>query len=143
MLTQPTFEKLYTMKLNGMADAFRQQQEDTDIASLSFEERFSLLVDQQWIWKENRALARRLASAKFKLSAAVEDIDFRHARGLDRRLLRHAQDRVNFYAIVSQEVEYDETIRRQQDAQRERREQNRLKRRARKLGYQVAPIQAG
>ena len=88
MLTQPTIEKLYTMKLNGMADAFRQQQEDTDIASLSFEERFALLVDQQWIWKENRALARRLASAKFKLSAAVADIDFRHARGLDRRLLR-------------------------------------------------------
>ena len=40
MLTQQTLEKLYTMKLNGMADAFRQQQEDTDIASLSFEERF-------------------------------------------------------------------------------------------------------
>ncbi len=52
MLTQQTLEKLYTMKLNGMADAFRQQQEDTDIASLSFEERFALLVDQQWIWKE-------------------------------------------------------------------------------------------
>ena len=88
MLTQPTLEKLYTMKLNGMADAFRQQQEDTDIGSLSFEERFALLVDQQWIWKENRVLARRLASAKFKLAAAVEDIDFRHARGLDRKVLR-------------------------------------------------------
>ena len=89
MLTQQTLEKLYTMKLNGMADAFRQQQEDTEIASLSFEERFGLLVDQQqWIWKENRALARRLAGAKFKLSAAVDDIDFRHARSLDRKLLR-------------------------------------------------------
>ena len=88
MLTQQTLEKLYTMKLNGMADAFRQQQEDTAIASLSFEERFGLLVDQQWIWKETRALSRRLAGAKFKLSAAVEDIDFRHARGLDRKLLR-------------------------------------------------------
>ncbi len=70
MLTQQTFEKLYTMKPNGMTDAFGQQQEDTEIASLSFEERFGLLVDQQWIWKENRALARCLAGAKFKLSAA-------------------------------------------------------------------------
>jgi len=70
MLTQQTFEKLCTMKLNGMTDAFGQQQEDTEIASLSFEERFGLLVDQQWIWKENRALARCLAGAKFKLSAA-------------------------------------------------------------------------
>ena len=75
MLTQQTLEKLYTMKLNGMADAFQQQLEDTDIANLCFEERFGLLVDQQWTWKENRALARRLAQARFKLSAAVEDID--------------------------------------------------------------------
>jgi len=88
MLTQQTLEKLYTMKLNGMAEAFQQQQEDTDIGGLSFEERFGLLVDQQWTWKENRALARRLAQARFKLSAAVEDIDFRHARGLDRKLIR-------------------------------------------------------
>lgn len=88
MLTQQTLEKLYTMKLNGMAEAFRQQQEDTDIADLCFEERFGLLVDQQWTWKENRALSRRLAQARFTLSAAVEDIDFRHSRGLDRQLIR-------------------------------------------------------
>jgi DNA replication protein DnaC len=88
MLTQQTLEKLYTMKLNGMADAFQQQQEDTDMTGLSFEERFGLLVDQQWTWKENRALTRRLAQARFKLSAVVEDIDFRHSRGLDRKLIR-------------------------------------------------------
>ena len=76
------------MKLNGMADAFRQQREDTGIASLSLGKRFGLLAGRQWIWKENRALAPRLASAKFKLLAAAEDIDFRHARGLDRKLPR-------------------------------------------------------
>ena len=47
-----------------------------------------------------------------------------------------------FYAIVRQQVEYDETIWRQQDTQRERREQNKLKRQAHKLGYQLVPIQA-
>ena len=88
MLTQQTLEKLYTMKLNGMAEAFEQQLEDADISNLNFEERFGLLVDQQWTWKENRALARRLAQARFKISAAVEDIDFRHQRGLDRKLVR-------------------------------------------------------
>jgi DNA replication protein DnaC len=88
MLTRQTLEKLYTMKLNGMAEAFQQQLEDADISNLSFEERFGLLVDQQWIWKENRALARRLTQARFKISAAVEDIDFRHSRGLDRKLIR-------------------------------------------------------
>jgi DNA replication protein DnaC len=71
-----------------MAEAFRQQQEDPAVSSLSFEERFGLLVDQQWSWKEDRALSRRLAQARFKLAAAVEDIDYRHARGLDRKLVR-------------------------------------------------------
>jgi DNA replication protein DnaC len=33
-------------------------------------------------------LSRRLAQARFKLSAAVEDIDFHHSRGLDRKLIR-------------------------------------------------------
>jgi DNA replication protein DnaC len=88
MLTEQTLDKLYTMKLNGMAEAFRHQQEDPAVSSLSFEERFGLLVDQQWSWKEDRALSRRLAQARFKLAAAVEDIDYRHARGLDRKLVR-------------------------------------------------------
>lgn len=88
MLTQQTLEKLYALKLNGMADAFRQQQQDAGVAELSFEERFALLVDRQWNWKENRALARRLRNAKLKMAACVEDIDFRPSRGLDRKLLR-------------------------------------------------------
>jgi DNA replication protein DnaC len=88
MLTEQTLDKLYTMKLNGMAEAFRQQLDDPALSSLSFEDRFGLLVDQQWSWKEDRALSRRLAQARFKLAAAVEDIDYRHARGLDRKLIR-------------------------------------------------------
>jgi len=47
MLHQPTIEKLHTMKLHGMADAFRAQLETTELHQLSFEERFALLVDQQ------------------------------------------------------------------------------------------------
>jgi DNA replication protein DnaC len=88
MLNQPTIEKLHTMKLHGMADAFRAQLETPDLSQLSFEERFALLVDQQWLWKENRALARRLISAKLKERAVIEDIDYQHPRGLDRKLMR-------------------------------------------------------
>lgn len=88
MLNQPTLEKLHTMKLHGMADAFRAQMETPDSNQLSFEERFALLVDQQWLWKENRALQRRLRAAKFKQRAVLEDVDYQHARGLDRKLLR-------------------------------------------------------
>jgi DNA replication protein DnaC len=88
MLNQPTLEKLQTMKLHGMADAFRAQLENTDSHSRTFEERFALLVDQQWLWKENRALARRLRSARLKEKGVVEDIDYQHPRGLDRKLIR-------------------------------------------------------
>ena len=56
MLNQQTVEKLYAMRMRGMADAFTQQQEDTQVAQLSFEERFAMLVDRQWNWRQNRAL---------------------------------------------------------------------------------------
>jgi DNA replication protein DnaC len=88
MLNQPTLEKLQIMKLHGMAEAFRAQSETIDTGQLSFEERFALLVDQQWLWKENRALARRLRAARLKEKGVVEDIDYQHPRGLDRKLLR-------------------------------------------------------
>jgi DNA replication protein DnaC len=88
MLNQPTIEKLHTMKLHGMADAFRAQLETTESYPLSFEERFALLVDHQWLWKENRALGRRLRPAKLKECAAIEDVDYQHPRGLDRKFLR-------------------------------------------------------
>ena len=51
MLNQPTIEKLHTMKMHGMADAFRAQIETANASQLGFEERFAMLVDQQWLWK--------------------------------------------------------------------------------------------
>jgi DNA replication protein DnaC len=88
MLNQQTMEKLQALRLVGMAEAFRAQLQQADITDLSFEERFALLVDQQWNWKQNRALARRLANAKLRHRASVEDVDFRQPRGLDRALVR-------------------------------------------------------
>jgi DNA replication protein DnaC len=88
MLNQQTMEKLQALRLVGMAEAFRAQSQQADITDLSFEERFALLVDQQWNWKQNRALARRLANAKLRHRASVEDVDFRQPRGLDRALVR-------------------------------------------------------
>lgn len=88
MLNQQTLHKLYVMRLNGMADAFRQQLEQPDQGGLAFEERFGLLVDRQWSWKEDRALARRLRNSRMKTTASVEDIDYQTPRGLDRALMR-------------------------------------------------------
>ena len=88
MLNQQTIEKLYTMRMRGMADGFTQQQEDPQTRQLSFEERFALLVDRQWHWRQNRALDRRLKEARLQGSACVEDINFRAARGLDKQMVR-------------------------------------------------------
>src|SRR6266571_1718154 len=88
MFNQPTLDKLHGMKLHGMADGFSEQLEKTDTHNLSFEERFGLLVDQQWQWRENRALARRLRASRLKERAAIEDVDYQHPRGLDRKLMR-------------------------------------------------------
>ena len=70
-------------------ELYQQWRQQLDVViQLSFEERFALLVDQQWNWKQNRALARRLAHARLRHRASVEDIDFRSPRGLDRALVR-------------------------------------------------------
>lgn len=87
MLNQQTIEKLLALRLRGMSDAFRAQQQQPS-ADLSFEERFALLVDQQWNWRQNRALQRRLHNAKLRGQACAEDLDWRTPRGLDRAVLR-------------------------------------------------------
>src|ERR1700735_5030626 len=69
MLEQPMIEKLLSMRLQGMADALKAQEQDPGVRELSFVERLSLLVDQQWNWRENQALARRLKSAKLRHNA--------------------------------------------------------------------------
>jgi DNA replication protein DnaC len=87
MLQEPMMEKLTAMRLLGMLDALKAQEQDPASRELSFLERLGLLVDQQWTWRENQALARRLHAAKLK-GAAVEDIDYRTARGLDKSVIR-------------------------------------------------------
>jgi DNA replication protein DnaC len=87
MLQEPMMEKLATMRLLGMLEALKAQEQDPAARELSFAERLGLLVDQQWTWRENQALARRLTAAKLK-GACVEDIDYRSSRGLDKSVTR-------------------------------------------------------
>jgi len=89
MLTQQTLDKLHQMRLKGMAGAYTAQAQQPDLQSLSFDERFGLLVDQEWTHRQNRRLARLLKEAKLRLPACLEDLDYQHPRGLDRAVLRH------------------------------------------------------
>jgi len=88
MTREQTFDKLYRMKLHGMAKALEEHLSQPDMASLSFEERLAMLVDAQWLWRENRSLASRLRNARLKQPASIEDINFRHPRQLDRSMIR-------------------------------------------------------
>ena len=87
MLTEQTLDKLYAMKLSGMADAFKEQLQQPSLGNLSFEERFGLLVDRQWTWKEDRKMKRLLEDAKLKINACMEDIDYKSPRGIDRSVM--------------------------------------------------------
>ncbi len=84
MLAQQSLDKLHALRLEGMAQALEEQRLQSDIAQLEFEERLGLLIDRQWLWKENRSLISRLKSAQLKLEASLEDVDYRHPRGLKR-----------------------------------------------------------
>lgn len=87
MLNEQTFEKLYAMKLNAMAEAFKEQLQQPNIEELSFEERLALLVDRQWIWRDDRRLKRLLSNAKLKLNACIEDIDYKSPRGIQKSVI--------------------------------------------------------
>jgi DNA replication protein DnaC len=87
MLLTQTLDQLDSLGLFGMALGLREQLESSQYASLSFEERFGLLVDREAEARDSRRLALRLKAAKLRQEATVEDIDFRTPRGLDRSVI--------------------------------------------------------
>jgi len=84
MLNQQTREQLRTLKLTGMLDALEQQLAQPQTHDLSFDERLALLVEQEVLHRENRRLTRLLKAAKLRVPACIEDIDYRHPRGLEK-----------------------------------------------------------
>jgi len=89
MLTEPTLEKLKTLKLYAMANLWLEQQKTPDPHPLSFEERLGLLVDAECLSRENKRLTRRLREAKLKISqACLENLDYSAKRELDKAVIR-------------------------------------------------------
>ena len=84
MLIQPTLEKLSDMRLPGLRHAVEEQLANPQYAELSFEERFSLLIDQEWTRRQDTRQKRRLKQAGFRQRATIEDLDFSPDRGLNR-----------------------------------------------------------
>lgn len=86
MMMHTTLAQLRTLKLDGLASALEEQLTQSGMATMSFEERLALLVDRETHTRNDRKLARLLKQARLKYpQAAIEDIDTRPARGIDRR----------------------------------------------------------
>ena len=92
MLTHPTVDKLQQLRCAGMAKAFAEQLDSSEVDALSFEERLGLLVDREITERHSRQLTNRLRRARLKHDACIEDIDFRHRRGLDKPLVLSLAD---------------------------------------------------
>jgi len=86
MLTQPTLQKMKTLRLFGMAQAFEDQLHLDDGDRLSFEDRIGLLLDREEAYRDTTRLKTRLRQAKLSQSACMEDVDLYSHRGLDKSL---------------------------------------------------------
>jgi len=87
MLTQPLLQQLHELRLRGMAAAFEQQLTTSKSNELSFDERFGPLIQSEIVERQSCRLRQRLRWAKLTQEAAIEDIDLKAARGLDRASL--------------------------------------------------------
>ena len=89
MLNEPTMEKLQALKLSAFAAAWSEQQKNPEVAKVAFDERLGLLVDAQWLYRENKRMESRLREAKLRISTAcIEGIDFNPKRELDKSVIR-------------------------------------------------------
>lgn len=82
-MLQQTREHLHTLRFTGVLQTLEEQLERPAMAELSFEERLALLEDREVLYLENRRLTRLLKAARLRVNACVEDIDYRHPRGLN------------------------------------------------------------
>jgi len=87
MLYQPTVDKLYELRLFGMAQALAEQDASSQYKVLDFHDRLGLLVDRERAERDNSRLRVRLKKAKLRLTATIEDVNYRHPRGLDKAML--------------------------------------------------------
>ena len=87
MLNETTISVMHALKLHGMAKGFELRLGDSKQAGLSHAEFTGMLVEDEKLYRENRRLQRLLAQAKLRQQAAMEDIDYRHTRGINRQIM--------------------------------------------------------
>lgn len=89
MLIHPTLEQLRALRLDGMADAFAELQVQDATADLTHPEWLGLLVEREVASRNTRRFQTRMRTAKLRhIGAAIEDVDFKTPRKLDRALFQ-------------------------------------------------------
>ena len=72
----------------AMAEEWLRQQRDPALAPLAFDERLGLLVDAEWIARENRRFSRGLQEAHLRIPATPEGIDYTVPRQWNATVVR-------------------------------------------------------
>jgi DNA replication protein DnaC len=88
VINEDTIHKMISMKLHTMAKVLRELLDAPPAHELSFEEKLGLLVDREWIDRDNRRLARRIKDAKLPVGASPEDVLCDPARGIEKATIR-------------------------------------------------------
>ena len=88
MLTENTVTKLREMHLSVMAAAYKEQLSDSSFQYMSFEDRFSLIVDKEWNSRKNNYLKRLIKQANLsEPNACIEDIEYHSDRNLNKNMI--------------------------------------------------------
>jgi len=87
VLNQPTIQKLKEMRLPVMANMLSDPTE-TEL-EMTFEDRLALMVENEWLARRNNRINRLLKKASFPVAASIENIDYEHQKGLDKKLIQN------------------------------------------------------
>jgi DNA replication protein DnaC len=67
-----------------MLQALEEQKSIPNISQLSFDERFSLIIDREDLERRNKSFNNRLRKGKLKENATIEDLDFSPKRSISK-----------------------------------------------------------
>jgi DNA replication protein DnaC len=85
MIIEQTIDKLYQMKLFGMAESVKKRISKPDHRDLSLSDMLGLIVDDECLYRDNKCRVSRELQAKFKdKQATVESIDYQGERGFTK-----------------------------------------------------------
>jgi len=88
MLNDNTVSKLHEMRLSVMSKVFRSQLTDNNLATLSFEDRFGMIVDAEWAARKSNRLTRLIRNAGYDFpGACIENVEYHADRQLDKSLI--------------------------------------------------------